>query len=75
MNNFINDTIGGVVKTLDFKRGGGVIESLIFVMLIAAVIYLNIFNIEVSPLLEKIVIGILTYWVGRNTNVIEKEAE
>lgn len=82
MENFFKETISGFFETVNYKRGGGMIETLTFLILVCAIIYLNIYTIEVSPLLEKIAIGMMTYLIGRNThpkiidnNDLEKEGK
>ena len=65
--NQIKQTIKGVGDTLIPSKGRGMVESGIFCFLIVAIVAFNYLNIEVSDLLEKIAIGMLTYMVGVNT--------
>ena len=65
--NQIKQTFKGVGDSLIPSKGRGIVESGIFCFLIVAVVAFNYLNIEVSDLLEKISIGMLTYMIGVNT--------
>ena len=60
----------GLINTLHPKRGKGLVESLIFLVLVLGVIYLNVMEIEVNETLNFIInsiIGYLGYMIGANS--------
>jgi|LGVF01.2.fsa_nt_gb hypothetical protein len=58
----------GVVETLNPKGGNGLTESLVILVIVLSVIYMNIKGIEVEPMLINSFVLIIGWLFGRNTN-------
>jgi len=55
----------GVASIMDPLGGYGLMEALFFLIVLAAIIYMNIAGIEVNDILQKIAIGLLGYWIAK----------
>lgn len=63
----------GLIETIDPKRGNGKLESIIFLLLVVGVLFLNYKGIEVNQTVDFIVKGFVGFMLGFNTNKALKE--
>ena len=68
----IKETFKGVGETIMPNKGRGFVESFVFCFLIISIVAFNLLGIETSSIVEKAMIGMLTYMVGLNTNTGSK---
>ena len=63
----------GLFATLNPKGGRGIMESLIFLVLVGGVLFLNYKGIEINPSLDFIIKAFVGYMVGYNATKKIKE--
>lgn len=57
----------GVAETLNPKGGQGLVESIVVLIIVLAVIYMNITGVEVMPIVKESFVAIMFFLFGRNS--------
>lgn len=63
----MKDIFNGVLETVNPKGGQGVTESIIVLIIVIAVVYMNITGIEVTPMVQNAFVAVMAWLFGRNS--------
>lgn len=69
------NVLKGVVETLNPKGGNGLTESIVMLIIVVSVVYMNVKGIDIEPILVNAFILIIGWLFGRNAGGVKSENE
>ena len=71
----VKQVFRGVTETLNPKKGNGVVESIVVLIIVVSVIAMNVTGITIDPIVASAFGLVAGYLFGNNTNAKEDDAE
>ena len=69
----MNKFIQGVSNTVNPRKGNGSVESIVILIIVVSVIAMNIFGIDIDPIVASSFGLVAGYLFGNNTKDVEEE--